>query len=1181
MSNEKNNPEMNQQKDSKRNPYLIKENTTEMTENTYDPGHTLKSSNQALDSQNNNVKNFMSSSISLDKENTEKYNDSLNKNEILKNKKDLNNSANASYENNLIDEEYTDSVEEPLYIMTLELERGKSEKLRIFPNSDPYTLAIDFCRANNLEEDAVKYLTSEIENLLNKNKFLTGDENNVNNENLDNTQEEFIENYNHEEENNGNMNYNYANHKNSSRYSYNSGKNYKYSNYDDVDYTDNYDDNNTGFPLYKTKYSNKNSKEIFYNNPEMINNEFEENITQNNNSHRKTVLSENIPYLVHEQITEVDEENNITIEKLKSSKTENDNSRSPIEKETEINEHIDQKYYPKNSHLINKVIKDEDYSENYLTSSGKSVTKEYGDNVNQLKIKKTENENISRSQENILEKDAINNISCRSNYNYFKNINNNEINCNGSIREKGRIMPNDVKYSDSQIYLRDNLTKDPTIFNENLNHKNELNLIEDDKVREPYLNQNEEKFFTFKQPDDSGKENKSHFNKNTNSNVESLTNSNKNFTFKDNILINNQDYSNEINLNYDYNQNMNSDLNKTIKKNKNESSNKNLGLLNQFNYSENATPLKINSNDTKIKDLNYTNTKSTEKLYFIADTPSPNGNIKQSNSKDKDKKSILNPPKYSENYNLNNINNNINIKIKDYDLDIREHAEKSSNLVKIKENVSDNEIKKKNPGGRTSQNSSSIIRPNSRSKYQPLVERVNNNQDNSSNSKILAYNIQNTVPNYGYMSYSNINNKILNYKENEENSGYPKNTKDAGKTNINLKDSRNKDSKSVPDNSRINSNKIMDHRNQRIKSNQGIKEDLKKEIDNVDSNNINNFINSIENEITSIKGTQSSNNDRYDKDNKDKSDLNNLNNLNNLIKVTYDKRNDESDIILNNNINTYNTQNNIQNTKSNISNINENQENNYNQRNNLNENQHDSTKNIVYRKAESDINYVKDQREIQNNKVHFSDNEYCDNKDIVNEKSNTRNVFNKEFYENQIPNTLSINYIDNNNKNPSERERSKSKKNNSAYNPTKLYTKDRIVSIKEHKCIHKKLNLKGLNIFDRLYKEAEIKRVLPKKVLKEEENEIYQRNNKIHDSADPNLNFGEILYAREKISKEEKEKKLMQIKYEQDINQMKNLTFTPEIHEYNVIQKYYLNNLNKISIMIFVECCLSLQILSR
>jgi hypothetical protein len=90
--------------------------------------------------------------------------------------------------------------------------------------------------------------------------------------------------------------------------------------------------------------------------------------------------------------------------------------------------------------------------------------------------------------------------------------------------------------------------------------------------------------------------------------------------------------------------------------------------------------------------------------------------------------------------------------------------------------------------------------------------------------------------------------------------------------------------------------------------------------------------------------------------------------------------------------------------------------------------------------------------------------------------------------------------------------------------------------------------LKGLNIFDRLYKEAKNKRVIQKKILKEE-SEIFGKN---YNHADPNVNFGEILYAREKLSKEEREKKLMQIKYEQDINQMRNLTFTPEIHGYKV-----------------------------
>jgi len=516
MSDEKNNQNMNQQRDSIRNPYLLKENTTGMTENTYDPGYALKSSTKALDSTNNFKKTYISSSNRMEGECIDNKND-INKNENLENQNEISNSGNASYNNIINNEDYNESSEEPLYIMTLELEKGKSEKLRIYPNSDPYNTAIEFCQANNLDEDAVKYLASEIENLINNRKIKNENENNY--ENLDHTEEEFLEDY------NGNVHYDYENNRNSSQYS-NDSRNDAENAYNK--YTNN--ENNIGYPMDRIK---KNSKDNFYNNPDMVNQEIEENVALNNNMNKKNFLSENIPYLVNEQITEVDEENNITIEKLKSSKTEiNDNSRSPIEKDAEVND-----FNEYNSHLINKVIKDEEYSENILISSGKSLNEEYGENFNLLKNQKSENENINRSEENIIEKTNINNINCRSNYNYFKN-NSNEINPNVSINERGRIMPNNNNYSDSHVYLKDNLQKDSN----NLDYKKIINnkeICTNDKGKENYLNSNnEEKFFTFKYHDDPDKETKQSLNKNTCSNIESLINTNKNFDFKENIIIN-------------------------------------------------------------------------------------------------------------------------------------------------------------------------------------------------------------------------------------------------------------------------------------------------------------------------------------------------------------------------------------------------------------------------------------------------------------------------------------------------------------------------------------------------------------------------------------------------------------------------------------------------------------------
>ena len=105
----------------------------------------------------------------------------LNKKENNKKEKEL---SNIILENNINEE----IIEEPIYIMTLALEQGKSEKIEIFANSDPSELAYNFCSKNNLDYSALDYLKEQITNLL---------ESYAKNENyedyINNNEEEFID----------------------------------------------------------------------------------------------------------------------------------------------------------------------------------------------------------------------------------------------------------------------------------------------------------------------------------------------------------------------------------------------------------------------------------------------------------------------------------------------------------------------------------------------------------------------------------------------------------------------------------------------------------------------------------------------------------------------------------------------------------------------------------------------------------------------------------------------------------------------------------------------------------------------------------------------------------------------------------------------------------------------------
>ena len=71
--------------------------------------------------------------------------------------------------NNLINNENSNKV--PIYIMSLELVKGKQEKIKIYSDSDPMKIASDFCKQHNLDYNGLDYLRNKIESLLNQNKI--------------------------------------------------------------------------------------------------------------------------------------------------------------------------------------------------------------------------------------------------------------------------------------------------------------------------------------------------------------------------------------------------------------------------------------------------------------------------------------------------------------------------------------------------------------------------------------------------------------------------------------------------------------------------------------------------------------------------------------------------------------------------------------------------------------------------------------------------------------------------------------------------------------------------------------------------------------------------------------------------------------------------------------------------
>ena len=66
--------------------------------------------------------------------------------------------------------------ENPIFTLTIELEMGKTEKIDIYPNSDPYNIANNFCIEHNLGISTFQYLKEKMEYLIDEFK---------NNKNLD------------------------------------------------------------------------------------------------------------------------------------------------------------------------------------------------------------------------------------------------------------------------------------------------------------------------------------------------------------------------------------------------------------------------------------------------------------------------------------------------------------------------------------------------------------------------------------------------------------------------------------------------------------------------------------------------------------------------------------------------------------------------------------------------------------------------------------------------------------------------------------------------------------------------------------------------------------------------------------------------------------------------------------
>jgi hypothetical protein len=100
----------------------------------------------------------MNSVYPQQKKNRDSFKDNIDSDEEKEQYENLN-----SQENHGNEEE---SLENSPFIMTIEIDKGISEKLHIFYDSIPEQVAYDFCQKHNLDYTALDYLVQEIKNLL-------------------------------------------------------------------------------------------------------------------------------------------------------------------------------------------------------------------------------------------------------------------------------------------------------------------------------------------------------------------------------------------------------------------------------------------------------------------------------------------------------------------------------------------------------------------------------------------------------------------------------------------------------------------------------------------------------------------------------------------------------------------------------------------------------------------------------------------------------------------------------------------------------------------------------------------------------------------------------------------------------------------------------------------------------
>ena len=425
-----------------------------------------------------------------------------------------------SYIKNDNNEEINEINEHPIFTLTIELEIGKTEKIDVYQNSDPYNIANNFCIEHNLGISTFQYLKEKIEYLLDEFKSnnnldvkkcmndINKDFNNMNNNNY--IIEENNENINQNNQsnkysnniNNNDDNINKANKLDYFSYFLNKHKNHL-SHYRNLDSSKTNDENNSTITKnkinknkkrnksFETNIVKKNKKEIQIRNDV---NKYLDSKEKNNYNIDKKIAN----YYDHYKSSILHEEEKVDIKKINNNENNLSSARNKIKSRTNIDQsNIQEESYFNNILTKNEIRRKKSaYFRSYISSKNESIGRnKTSDNTNTCSTSKI---NIDSIITNRTQNRKLNNLSGMK----FNNdnpimLNNKTINNYGQyLFEKSQIEKKRKQNELNEIQRIDNINKYKSYsFIPQTNIKKNRNIhskyLDNDKL---ILNNEEEKY---------------------------------------------------------------------------------------------------------------------------------------------------------------------------------------------------------------------------------------------------------------------------------------------------------------------------------------------------------------------------------------------------------------------------------------------------------------------------------------------------------------------------------------------------------------------------------------------------------------------------------------------------------------------------------------------------------------